>query len=110
MAYEKSTAEDGIVVIHLLEEITDKDNFSIEKEELSNKNPKIVLNLSKFDYINSGEIQKVIQWVLKARKQGGDVKLCSPIDWMKDVFRVIRLSDWVTVTETEEEAKNSFKT
>ena len=70
--------------------------------------PKIVVNLEGVDYIDSGGLGMLVGLLLSARNRGGELKLASPRQRVKDVLRNTNLDRIFRVYGNNDEAVAAF--
>jgi anti-sigma B factor antagonist len=71
--------------------------------------PKIVLNLSGVDYIDSGGLGILVGLFVSARNRGGELKLVSPSKRVKNVLRRTNLDTTFNVYGNNDEAVAAFR-
>ena len=59
--------------------------------------PRVVLDFSAVDYINSTGLAVIVQLLAMARAQGCEVHAVGLSDHYREIFQITRLSDFVTV-------------
>ena len=69
---------------------------------------KIVVNLKGVDYIDSGGLGMLVGLLLSARNRGGELKLASPRQRVKDVLRNTNLDRIFRVYGNNDEAVAAF--
>jgi anti-sigma B factor antagonist len=70
--------------------------------------PKIVLNLHGVDHIDSGGLGILVGLSISARNRGGEIKLVSPNEHVRDVFRRTHLDSLFHVYRDNDEAIAAF--
>jgi Ca-activated chloride channel homolog len=70
---------------------------------------KIYIDLSKVSYIDSSGIGVFINTAKLIRKHKGDIVMSNVSDEIKNIFKVIRLEDFITICNNEVEAVKSFR-
>lgn len=71
--------------------------------------PKIVVNISGVDYIDSGGLGILVALLISAKKRGGELKLVSPHKRVKDLLRHTHLHAIFGVYENNDEAVTAFR-
>ena len=71
--------------------------------------PKIVVNLSGVDYIDSGGLGILVGLLVSARSRGGELKLVSPRKRVKDLLRRTNLDTIFGVYENNDGAVAAFR-
>ena len=71
--------------------------------------PKIVVNLDGVDYIDSGGLGILVGLLVSARNRGGELKLVSPNQRIKDLLRRTSLDNIFRVYGNNEEAVAAFQ-
>jgi len=103
----------GIILVSIegkvLEESILTDLLSKIEKELNKTKGKIVLNLTKLDYINSTGINFFIKVLTKARTHGGDLVFYGITGSVKTVVQISKMDEVFTIADTQEEALNIFK-
>ena len=79
------------------------------KEVLAGKDPNVVLNLAKVDYVDSGGIGTLVGLYTSAQATGGDFKLAAPNDKVRRVLEITRLMSILSVYPDESSAIRSFQ-
>ena len=70
--------------------------------------PKIVVNLKGVDFIDSGGLGMLVGLLISARNRGGELKLVSPRERVKDVLRNTNLDRIFRVYGNNDEAVVAF--
>jgi anti-sigma B factor antagonist len=70
--------------------------------------PKIVIDLSSVDYIDSGGLGILVGLHISAKKRGGDIKLLSPNQRVQNVLSHTKLNTVFSTYRTLEEAVAAF--
>jgi anti-anti-sigma factor len=71
--------------------------------------PKIVVNLDGVDYIDSGGLGILVGLLVSARNRGGELKLVSPRERVKDVLRSTNLDRIFRLYANNDEAVAAFR-
>jgi anti-sigma B factor antagonist len=71
-------------------------------------NPRIVLNLSGVNYIDSGGLGTLVALFTTAHSAGGSIKLCNLTQRVGDLLQVTKLVTVFEVYDTEDAAIDSF--
>jgi anti-sigma B factor antagonist len=88
------------------------DESAILRERVVNMlpgTPKIVVNLDGVDYIDSGGLGILVGLLVSARNRGGELKLVSPRERVKDVLRNTNLDRTFRVYANNDEAVAAFR-
>lgn len=70
--------------------------------------PKIVVDLSGVDYIDSGGLGILVGLLTSAKKRGGEIKLVSPSQRVQDVLCSTKLNTVFRVYQSDDEAVAAF--
>jgi anti-sigma B factor antagonist len=68
----------------------------------------IVINLENVDYMSSGGLRELVAGLKRVKKDGGDLRLCSPSQRVGDVLELAGLDSLFQVFDTEVLAVGSF--
>ena len=71
--------------------------------------PRIVVNLEKVDHIDSGGLGILVGLFISARNRGGELKLVSPDEHVKEVLRCTNLDTVFKVYGNDGEAVAAFR-
>jgi anti-sigma B factor antagonist len=71
--------------------------------------PKIVVNLKGVDYIDSGGLGILVGLLVSARNRGGELRLVSPNERIKELLRRTSLDNIFRVYGNNEEAVAAFR-
>ena len=77
-------------------------------ELLKKGEKKIILNMARISYLDSSGTGEVVSLLMKVRKAGGELKLLSLSQKIKDIFQIAQLLSIFDYYINEEEAVNSF--
>lgn len=64
--------------------------------------PVVVLDFAAVDYINSTGIALIVGLLAEARKSGQEVRARGLAQHYREIFRITRLSDFMTILDEEE--------
>ena len=64
----------------------------------------ILLNFSRVNYINSTGIALIVGVLAESRKEGMTVTACGLSDHYREIFEITRLSDFMSIFESEDGA------
>jgi anti-sigma B factor antagonist len=105
---------DGILFISLEGKVLEESLLAeiLQKIDSQIKDVKgqVILNLTNLDYINSTGINFFIKVLTKARTQGGDLIFYGIKGSVQTVVKISKMDEVFTITETQDEAINIFKT
>src|SRR5947199_8577874 len=88
------------------------DEGAVLRERVGNMlsgSPKIVVNLTGVNYIDSGGLGILVGLSVSARNRGGELKLASPSQRVSDLLRRTRLEGIISVYRNEKEAVAAFR-
>jgi stage II sporulation protein AA (anti-sigma F factor antagonist) len=71
---------------------------------------KLLLNLADLTQVDSSGVSIIIETYVSLRDQGGDLKLLCPSGSVLEVFRVLRLLEFIPRFDHETQALASFRT
>ncbi|MGA8622457.1 MAG: STAS domain-containing protein [Candidatus Sulfotelmatobacter sp.] len=103
----------GVVILCCDGRIVFGDEGAVVRERVGNMltgTPKIVLNLHGVDHIDSGGLGILVGLSISARNRGGELKLVSPREHVKDLFRRTHLDTLFRVYKDNDEAIAAFRT
>jgi anti-anti-sigma factor len=104
--------EDGVAVIELSGRF---DAVSAEeaKQELhgliEEGNTKLVLNLSRLEFIDSAGLGVLVSCLRRAAAEGGDLRVAEVPTFCRSIFELTRLTRVFDVTESEEDALKALE-
>ncbi|MBN1312485.1 MAG: STAS domain-containing protein [Anaerolineae bacterium] len=68
----------------------------------------IVVDLEKVDYMSSGGLRELVAALKRVKKDGGDLRLCSPSQRVQEVLELAGLDSLFQVFDTQVLAVGSF--
>ncbi len=98
---------DGLAVMDLSGDIDRSAESALEAayvEATTGLDVPVLLNFSNVEYINSTGIAVIVGILARARKEHRQVIACGLSDHYKEIFSITRLSDFMAVLDSEEEA------
>jgi anti-sigma B factor antagonist len=95
--------EDGIAVVELTGEITSAAEGGLNDAyaEVAGE-PKVLLDFSVVDYINSTGIAVIVGILAQARRNGQELQAGGLAEHYREIFRITRLSDFMTILDDGE--------
>ena len=95
--------EDGAVVVELTGEITSaaEQGLNDAYAEVAGE-PSVLLDFSAVDYINSTGIAVIVGILAQARRNGQELRAGGLAEHYREIFRITRLSDFMTILEDGE--------
>jgi anti-anti-sigma factor len=94
--------EDGIAVIDLAGDVSGPAEKGLrEAYERVGAATVVVLDFAAVDYINSTGIALIVGILAEARKGGQEVRARGLADHYREIFRITRLSDFMTILDDE---------
>ena len=92
--------EDGVAVIDLTGEVSaPAEQKLLEAYAQTNGEPVVLLDFSAVDYINSTEIALIVGLLAQARTAGQEVQARGLAEHYREIFRITRLSDFMTILD-----------
>lgn len=79
--------------------------FALVEQE---KRGKLLLNFSDVQFLSSAALNKIIVLDRKVKAAGGQLKLCSLVPEIEEVFVITRLNQLFDIRETEKDALSAF--
>jgi anti-anti-sigma factor len=73
-------------------------------------NKKLVIDLTRLDYISSAGLQVFVQVAKRLRTEGGELRLCAPSEQVRRVFDIAGLSLRMDMLASVDEAVRRFGT
>ena len=101
-----------VFILHCSGRIMFGDEGAILRERVGNMlpgTPKIVINLKAVEYIDSGGLGVLVGLFVSARNRGGELKLVSPNQRIKQLLRRTSLDKIFSVYVTNEDAVAAFR-
>jgi anti-anti-sigma factor len=95
--------EDDVAVLQLSGDVsaTAEGALQLAYAEVATE-PVVVLDFAAVDYINSTGIALIVGLLAEARKSGQDVRARGLAPHYREIFRITRLSDFMTILDEEE--------
>jgi anti-anti-sigma factor len=92
--------EDGIAVIDLAGDVTAAaEQKLLEAYAQTNEETVVLLDFSAADYINSTGIALIVGLLAQARAAGQEVQARGLAEHYREIFRITRLSDFMTILD-----------
>ncbi len=101
---EVSDRNDGVAVLHLSGQLDGQAEAAMtaaHDQLLTQGASAVVLNFADVGYINSSGIALIVQILARAKADDRPVRAVGLTDHYKHVFEITRLSDFMTMYETE---------
>jgi anti-anti-sigma factor len=99
--------QDGMAIIDLhgeLDGFADTGLTEVYQAAERNNPSAVLLNFGDVDYINSTGIALIVGLLAQARKSRRPILTCGLSDHYQEIFRITRLSDFMTIVEDEASA------
>jgi anti-anti-sigma factor len=95
--------EDGVAVLALSGDVSAaaEGGLQLAYAEVATE-PEVVLDFAAVDYINSTGIALIVGLLAEARKSGQEVRARGLAQHYREIFRITRLSDFMTILDEEE--------
>jgi len=77
-------------------------------ERINNGTLNIVVDLSQVDYMSSGGLRELVAALKRVKKDGGDLRLCSPSPRVREVLDLAGLDTIFQIFEEQVKAVGSF--
>jgi anti-anti-sigma factor len=96
--------EDGVAVLELTGDVSAAAEGGLQAGygEVSAE-PVVVLDFAAVDYINSTGIALIVGLLAAARKSGQEVRARGLAEHYREIFRITRLSDFMTILDEEDD-------
>src|ERR1700730_13839413 len=93
----------GVAVLDLGGQISAAAEGRLEKAyaEVA-REPKVLLDFADVDYINSTGIALIVGILAEARKNGQELQASGLAEHYREIFRITRLSDFMTILDDQE--------
>jgi anti-anti-sigma factor len=99
----------AVATPHLREfDASNAEDFKRQMAPVLQTNPRVVLDLSKVDFIDSSGCGAILSCLKSLATVGGDLKLCQVGPRVRKTFELIRLHKICEIFPTREEAVASF--
>jgi anti-anti-sigma factor len=94
--------EDGVAVIDLTGDVSGPaEQKLLEAYAQTGGEPVVLLDFSATDYINSTGIALIVGLLAQARAAGQEVQARGLAEHYREIFRITRLSDFMTILDDE---------
>ena len=106
----KISQEDSFTIIHTRGDITSEtDEIIISQFNAlsSEQQKKVIIDFSQTGYINSAGIATLISVITRVRDNDGKIFFSALNSHLKRIIEIVGITDFIIITETIEEAKNS---
>jgi anti-sigma B factor antagonist len=103
---------DGVFILHCEGRIVFGDEGAALRERVNNMlsgTPKIVVDLSGVDHIDSGGLGILVGLFVSAKNRGGELKLVAPNQHVEEVLRRTNLDTLFSVYRKADEALAAFR-
>ncbi len=91
---------DGLAVIDLTGDVSaTAEQKLLEAYAVTNGEPVVLLDFSAVDYINSTGIALIVGLLAQARTAGQEVQARGLAEHYREIFRITRLSDFMTILD-----------
>jgi anti-anti-sigma factor len=98
--------EDGVAVLELSGDVSAAAEGGLQGAYAEvGAEPVVVLDFSAVDYINSTGIALIVGLLAEARKSGQEVQARGLAEHYREIFRITRLSDFMTILDDEGEGR-----
>jgi anti-anti-sigma factor len=96
--------QDGVAVLELSGDVSAgaETGLQLAYAEVASE-PVVVLDFAAVDYINSTGIALIVGILAEARKSGQQVRARGLAQHYREIFRITRLSDFMTILDEEED-------
>ena len=101
----------GLMVCHVEGEIDISSSPDVKKafdKLISQKTPKIVINLSRVTYVDSSGLATLVEILKNMRSYGGRMRLASMSSKIKSLFEITKLEKLFEIMADEETAISNF--
>ena len=101
----------GVVVLEFTGMVNPTHLQNLKKivtEEFAKGNYRLILNMSRMDYIDSPTLANLYYCCKEARQEGGDVRFACLTNTVKLAFETMHLTDIFKIYESDEKALASF--
>ncbi len=98
--------EEGVAVLELSGEVSAAADGSLQLAygDVAEE-PVVVLDFAAVDYINSTGIALIVGILAEARKNGQELQAAGLQEHYREIFRITRLSDFMTILDDEGEER-----
>ncbi len=103
----KSEVVGDTKVLHLsgmMYSSSDGRKFSEAIDDAFDTSHLVLLNVENLKYLDKNGIEMLVQKQDKAKEQGKELRVCTPNDIMKDIFKHVKLNNYVNVCESVSQA------
>jgi anti-sigma B factor antagonist len=111
---ELSTEEIGeVTVVSVLTQVIDAgnaDEFKTGFASIVKESKKIVLELSRVNFIDSSGCGSLLSCHRQIKRLGGDLKICGVQEMVRTLFDLVRMYRVVDIFDSKEEAVKAFLT
>ena len=95
----------GLAILELCGDVDGSGEEALEAAyaEAESRDPAaILLNFEQVPYINSKGIALIVTLLRRARQAGRELLACSLTDHYREIFQITRLSEYITIYDSEE--------
>jgi len=98
--------EDGVTVVELAGEVSGGAEAGLQEAYRAvGDEPVVVLDFAAVDYINSTGIALIVGILAQARTSGQEIQARGLAEHYREIFRITRLSDFMTILDDEGEER-----
>jgi len=100
----KLRREDGVAVLELSGDVSAAAEVGLSRAYADvAAEPVVVLDFAAVDYINSTGIALIVGVLAQSRTSGQEVRARGLAEHYREIFRITRLSDFMTILDEEEQ-------
>ncbi|MEE8587607.1 MAG: STAS domain-containing protein [Acidobacteriota bacterium] len=103
--------DDGLTIIRIggyLDAHTAPEFERVIEDQIAQGNVKIIVDCGKLDYISSAGLGVFMGFVEEVRQEGGDIKICSLIPKVRQVFELLGFQQLYHIVDDRSAAVRKF--
>ena len=111
MSVQQSTLPSGVIIITVNGRLDQAQTSELESqiaEALDQTEPRIVIDLSQSNYINSGGLRTLVTGWRKAKQLDGELVLSGLNERLSSIFQMVGFDKVFTIYQTDQEATEAL--
>jgi len=100
---------EGVTIAEVEGEINISTSPELKKRFEKVSEPKVIINLSKVDYVDSSGLATLVEILKKARSRGGSIHLTHLSDKVRSLFEITKLDKLFGIYSDDQTALEQFK-